>query len=157
MAATIGVRSLQGHIDALHGLSSTGAGSCRIVVIDDRAGNSSSSLSTYKNFVSSPASSASNQLQAAEAKVQPSDLMNLQFTSGTTGSPKAAMLTHNNLINDARFIGDGMRLTEVDIICCKHNMPYFAVSQAHSRLCRPTTIISLFRSCHRLSGSIHPR
>lgn len=125
MAATIGVRDLQGHIDALHGLCSTGAGSCRIVVIGERGRDSSSSLSSYKSFVSSPASSASNQLQAAEAKVQPSDLMNLQFTSGTTGSPKAAMLTHNNLINDARFIGDGMRLTEADIICCKHNTPYF--------------------------------
>jgi len=97
------------------------------VVIEDRAGKSRSIRSTYKSFVSSPASFASNQLQAAEAKVHPSDLMNLQFTSGTTGSPKAAMLTHNNLINDARFIGDGMRLTKADIICCKRNPPYFAV------------------------------
>jgi long-subunit acyl-CoA synthetase (AMP-forming) len=33
-------------------------------------------------------------LDAAEAKVRPDDVCNLQFTSGTTGSPKAAMLTH---------------------------------------------------------------
>ncbi|KAJ6786901.1 hypothetical protein PWT90_00043 [Aphanocladium album] len=37
---------------------------------------------------------------------------------GTTGLPKAAMLTHHNLVNNSRFIGDRMRLTSADILCC---------------------------------------
>ncbi|KAI8309641.1 putative acyl-CoA synthetase [Colletotrichum sp. SAR11_240] len=36
----------------------------------------------------------------------------------TTGSPKAAVLTHFNLINDARFVGDAMQLTHEDVVCC---------------------------------------
>lgn len=38
--------------------------------------------------------------------------------AGTTGAPKAAMLTHRNLINNARFVGASMNLTTSDIVCC---------------------------------------
>lgn len=43
---------------------------------------------------------------------------NLQFTSGTTGHPKAAMLTHHSILNNSRFIGDRMNLTDEDVLCC---------------------------------------
>ncbi|KAL3427634.1 4-coumarate-CoA ligase [Phlyctema vagabunda] len=46
------------------------------------------------------------------------DVANLQYTSGTTGQPKAAMLTHHNIINNGRFIGNRMKLTRDDVICC---------------------------------------
>ena len=46
------------------------------------------------------------------------DVCNLQFTSGTTGHPKAAMLTHHSILNNSRFIGDRMDLTDADILCC---------------------------------------
>lgn len=46
------------------------------------------------------------------------DLCNLQYTSGTTSFPKAAMLTHNNLVNNGHFIGSRMALTETDVLCC---------------------------------------
>ena len=46
------------------------------------------------------------------------DVCNLQFTSGTTGNPKAAMLTHHSILNNGRFIGDRMCLTNEDILCC---------------------------------------
>ncbi|TVY68689.1 putative acyl-CoA synthetase [Lachnellula suecica] len=52
------------------------------------------------------------------ANVHPDDVCNLQFTSGTTGAPKAAMLTHNNILNNGRFTGDRMLLTPKDIVCC---------------------------------------
>ncbi|KAI1815260.1 hypothetical protein GGS20DRAFT_351381 [Poronia punctata] len=53
-----------------------------------------------------------------QSKVLAHNVCNLQFTSGTTGLPKAAMLTHHNIVNNARFIGDRMRLTPADVLCC---------------------------------------
>ncbi|KAG0646567.1 Acyl-ligase sidI [Hyphodiscus hymeniophilus] len=46
------------------------------------------------------------------------DVCNLQYTSGSTGDPKGALLTHHNLINNARSIGDRMCFTPADILCC---------------------------------------
>ncbi|KAK3361988.1 hypothetical protein B0T24DRAFT_584589 [Lasiosphaeria ovina] len=74
---------------------------------------------TYQDVLAD-GTKASNpaRLQDAERKVQPHLVCNLQFTSGTTGLPKAAMLTHHNIVNNARFIGDRMRLTPDDVLCC---------------------------------------
>lgn len=51
-------------------------------------------------------------------RVLPHLVCNLQFTSGTTGRPKAAMLTHHNVVNNARFVGGRMRLGPDDVLCC---------------------------------------
>ena len=45
------------------------------------------------------------------------DPINIQFTSGTTGAPKAATLTHHNIVNNAFFVGRQMRLSEKDRMC----------------------------------------
>ena len=45
------------------------------------------------------------------------DAINIQFTSGTTGNPKGATLTHHNILNNGFFIGEAMRLTEQDRLC----------------------------------------
>jgi fatty-acyl-CoA synthase len=42
------------------------------------------------------------------------DVINMQYTSGTTGFPKGVMLTHHNIVNNARMVGDVMGLTEKD-------------------------------------------
>ncbi|MCD9029590.1 AMP-binding protein [Luteimonas sp. BDR2-5] len=49
--------------------------------------------------------------------LSPQDAVNIQFTSGTTGSPKGATLTHHNIVNNGWFIGEAMRLTEADRLC----------------------------------------
>jgi len=47
----------------------------------------------------------------------PDDVVNIQYTSGTTGSPKGVLLTHRNLVNNAYVVGRGLRLTAADRLC----------------------------------------
>lgn len=56
-------------------------------------------------------------LCAAENDLHPDDPINIQFTSGTTGAPKGATLSHRNVLNNAFFVGLGMGLVEGDRLC----------------------------------------
>ncbi|SKA40001.1 fatty-acyl-CoA synthase [Enhydrobacter aerosaccus] len=50
-------------------------------------------------------------------KLQFDDAINIQFTSGTTGFPKGATLTHHNILNNGYFVGEGLKLTATDRLC----------------------------------------
>ena len=56
-------------------------------------------------------------LAAVAAKLKCTDAVNIQFTSGTTGFPKGATLTHRNILNNGRFVGEAIGLTPADRLC----------------------------------------
>lgn len=58
-----------------------------------------------------------DRMASLAASLSPGDAINIQFTSGTTGNPKGATLTHRNILNNGKLVGDGMRLTENDRLC----------------------------------------
>lgn len=68
--------------------------------------------------VSAPLSHADRAaLDAITQTLSPFDPINIQFTSGTTGSPKGACLTHHNIVNNAHFVTRTLEFTESDRLC----------------------------------------
>ena len=57
------------------------------------------------------------ELAERESPPKPTEAINIQYTSGTTGFPKGAMLTHRNLLLNGYYIGDCQRITAADRIC----------------------------------------
>ena len=57
------------------------------------------------------------QLNAVKATLTPHDVVNMQYTSGTTGFPKGVMLSHYNILNNGYFIGERQKLGEQDRLC----------------------------------------
>ncbi len=56
-------------------------------------------------------------LENVRRQVQCDDVVNMQYTSGTTGFPKGVMLTHRNILNNGFYIGERQRFTEQDRLC----------------------------------------
>lgn len=71
----------------------------------------------FSDLLSRPDRELSQAVAAASASLHPRDAINIQFTSGTTGAPKGATLSHRNILNNAYFVGLSMVLTAADRLC----------------------------------------
>lgn len=71
----------------------------------------------FASLLAEPAAAELAALDAVAANLQFDDAINIQFTSGTTGSPKGATLTHHNILNNGFFVGEAMKLGPADRLC----------------------------------------
>ncbi|OQE19549.1 hypothetical protein PENSTE_c015G05425 [Penicillium steckii] len=91
----------------------------KVILVNNSSGRVD--MSSFKSLT--PFSSIMSQLPGdgrplPEQNLSPQDIVNIQFTSGTTAMPKAACLSHRSILNNGSQIGDRMLLTPNDIVCC---------------------------------------
>jgi fatty-acyl-CoA synthase len=72
---------------------------------------------SWPDFVTRGQTVAADELDRHSAAIDPYDVVNIQYTSGTTGFPKGAMLTHRNLLLNAFYVGERMEFSDRDRLC----------------------------------------
>ena len=93
----------------------------RVVVFDpmdlDREERWAPGFLTWRAFLGLGSSVSADVVETRADSLDTDDPVNIQFTSGTTGFPKAVVLTHHNILNNGYFTGSAMGFTEADRLC----------------------------------------
>ena len=82
-----------------------------VIVMDDEP---QSGLYSFQQLLQLGGPAQMLRLPEIDKTLNPDDAINIQFTSGTTGLPKGATLSHYNIVNNARYVTDRIQLTETD-------------------------------------------
>ncbi|SFC64402.1 fatty-acyl-CoA synthase [Bacillus sp. OV322] len=91
-----------------------------VIVLSD---NAYPGTFSWDDLLRGAASVTEEMLDFRMRTMNPDDVINMQYTSGTTGFPKGVMLTHSNLVNNGHSIGSCMKLTKEDRLCIP--VPFF--------------------------------
>ncbi|UJF27347.1 AMP-binding protein [Planococcus sp. 107-1] len=92
----------------------------RVIVMSE---NQHPGIYTWSEFEAFADRVGDEELENRFDSMEPDDVINIQYTSGTTGFPKGVMLTHLNVVNNGKLVGDTMNLTENDRLCIP--VPFF--------------------------------
>jgi fatty-acyl-CoA synthase len=80
-------------------------------------GDAPPGLLSWSDMVAAGSQIADQELARVSSALSPEQPINIQYTSGTTGFPKAAMLSHRNLLLNAYYVGGCQKFTEQDRLC----------------------------------------
>ncbi|MGR8941781.1 MAG: AMP-binding protein, partial [Gammaproteobacteria bacterium] len=93
----------------------------RIVVYDpsdpDHTGRPGQGFTVWQDVMTAAAHISAEDLDARTAGLDRDDAINIQYTSGTTGFPKAVLLSHHNILNNAWFSAEALHFTPRDRLC----------------------------------------
>ncbi|CAD5210778.1 unnamed protein product [Bursaphelenchus okinawaensis] len=88
------------------------------LIVFDKDEKSYEGAWNYRDIMMAGGSKERKILESARQTMKIDDAINIQYTSGTTGLPKAATLTHHNLVNNAKFLGISMKYYDGDHKIC---------------------------------------
>ncbi|MEG2073746.1 MAG: AMP-binding protein, partial [Angelakisella sp.] len=96
---------------------------CLTEIVYTGEGSTPEGMTSWARLMEDGSTISDEELRRRHDTVDPHDVVNMQYTSGTTGFPKGVMLTHYNIINNGKSIGDCMKFTEQDKLCIV--VPFF--------------------------------
>ena len=89
----------------------------RVIVIGDRDREDPREMIFYGNLRQLASRTSNTELDAREREVDLDDVINMQYTSGTTGFPKGVMLSSRNIVNNGFWLAEGLAFTPDDRLC----------------------------------------